>query len=122
MKKTETLKKNYEFKRILTKGKYLSGTYIEVFFINNNKDKNLIGIAVSSKVAKANKRNRVKRIIRENYRNLEISLKTGKSIVFLWKKNRDIKDCTYKNIQKDMIKILKEMGIYKNDENINKNN
>lgn len=36
MQKTETLKKNYEFKRILTKGKYLSGKYIECFYINNN--------------------------------------------------------------------------------------
>ena len=114
MKKTETLKKNYEFKRILTKGKYLSGTYIECFFINNNKNKNFIGIAVSSKLAKANKRNKIKRMIRENYRNIEKSLIAGKSIVFLWKKNKKIEECTYQNIQKDLIKIVKEMGIYKN--------
>ena len=36
MKKTDTLKKNYEFKRILKKGKYLSGQYIECFYMNNN--------------------------------------------------------------------------------------
>ncbi len=114
MKKTETLKKNYEFKRILTKGKYLSGKYIESFFIKNYKNKNFIGIAISSKIAKANKRNRIKRIIRENYKNIEKELDVGKDIVFLWKKNRDITECTYKNVQADMIKILKEMGIYKN--------
>lgn len=114
MEKTETLKKNYEFRRILTKGKYLSGKYIECFFINNNKNKNFIGIAVSSKIAKANKRNKIKRMIRENYRNIEKFLMTGKSMVFLWKKSKKIEECTYQNIQKDMIKILKEMGIYKN--------
>ena len=54
MKKTKTLKKNYEFKRILTKGKHLSGKYIECFYINNKvKNNNFIGIAVSSKIAKA---------------------------------------------------------------------
>ena len=38
MKKTEMLKKNYEYKRVLTKGKYYSGKYIEAFIkTNNNK-------------------------------------------------------------------------------------
>mgnify|MGYP004479987907 CR=1 FL=1 len=60
MKKTKTIKKNYEFKRILTKGKYLSGKYIECFYLNSNKNENFIGIAISSKIAKANKRNRLK--------------------------------------------------------------
>ena len=112
MKKTETLKKNYEFKRVLTKGKYLSGKYIECFYINNNlENKNLIGIAISSKIAKANKRNKIKRIIRENYKNIEDKLKTGKSIVFLWKKKKDISECTYFNINKDLLKIMKEMDM-----------
>jgi len=112
MKKTETLKKNYEFRIVLTKGKYLTGNYIECFYKNNNKDKNFIGIAVSSKIAKANKRNRMKRIIRENYKNIENNLKVGKSIVFLWKKNKDIIECTYENIKKDMTKIMKEMEMF----------
>lgn len=116
MKKTETLKKNYEFKRILTKGKYLSGKYIECFYMNNNlKNKNLIGIAVNSKIAKANKRNRIKRIIRENYKDIEASIKTGKSMVFLWKKNKNILDITYWNVKKDMIKIMKQMGMLVNE-------
>lgn len=36
MKNTEMLKKNYEFKRVLSKGKYYSGKYIESFSITNN--------------------------------------------------------------------------------------
>ena len=116
MKKTKTLKKNYEFKRILTKGKYLSGKYIECFYINNKvKNNNFIGIAVSSKMAKANKRNKIKRIIRENYKNIEQNIKTGKSIVFLWKKSRDVLDCTYCNVKKDMLKIMKEMDMLINE-------
>ena len=31
MKKTKMLKKNYEFKYVLSKGKYFSGKYIEAF-------------------------------------------------------------------------------------------
>ena len=36
MKKTEMLKKNYEFKYVLTKGKYYSGKVIEAFVVKNN--------------------------------------------------------------------------------------
>lgn len=117
MEKTETIKKNYEFRAILNRGKYLSGKYVECFYVSNKDkvEKNFIGIAISSKLAKANKRNKAKRLIREGYRNIENSIKTGKSFVFLWKKNRDITEATYKDIEKDMIKIMKEMKILKNE-------
>lgn len=112
MKKTLKLKKNYEFKRVLTKGKYYSGKYIEVF-LKEQKDKtmNYIGIAIGVKIAKAVKRNRIKRIISENYRLMEQQLKTGYNIVFLWKKKVDIKNATFSNIQQDMINIFKRIGI-----------
>lgn len=116
MKKTDTLKKNYEFKRVLTKGKYLSGKYIDCFYINNNlKEKNLIGIAISSKIAKAFKRNSIKRLIREVYKEIEENIKTGKSFVFLWKKSRDVSNATYVNIKKDIYQIMKEMNMFINE-------
>ena len=69
MKKTKMLKKNYEFKNILKKGNYYSGKRIEAFIKkNNSKDINFLGIAISVKVAKAVKRNKIKRLIRENYK------------------------------------------------------
>ncbi len=49
MKKTKMLKKNYEFKNVLTKGKYYSGRYIEAFIRDNNKNYNLLGLAISTK-------------------------------------------------------------------------
>ena len=60
MKKTEMLKKNYEYKRVLTKGKYYSGKYIEAFIKTNNNNKNFLGIAIGVKIAKAVKRNHIK--------------------------------------------------------------
>ena len=111
MNKTITLKKNYEFKRVLTKGKYYSGKYIEVFVKKNNLEKNYIGIAIGVKIAKAVKRNRIKRLIRENYRLLEDNMKTGYNIVFLWKKKVDISNATFSNIRTDIIDIFKRIGI-----------
>ena len=40
MKKTEMLKKNYEFKAVLTKGKFFIEEQIEIFILKNNKKKN----------------------------------------------------------------------------------
>ena len=60
------LKKNYQFKRVLSKGKYFSGKNIEVFILDNNKKINLLGLAISVKVGKAVRRNHIKRLIREN--------------------------------------------------------
>ena len=38
MKKTKMLKKNYEFKNVLSKGKYYSGKYIEAFIRENRRN------------------------------------------------------------------------------------
>ena len=112
MKKTKMLKKNYEFKHILNKGTYFSGKNIAIFFKKNNKNMNFLGIAISSKIGKAVKRNYIKRLIREVYKNVEEELKIGYSIIFLWKKNSDIQQACYENVKKDIIKIFKNAEIF----------
>ena len=111
MKKTRMLKKNYEFKNVLSKGTYYSGRYIEAFIRENNKFYNMLGIAVSVKIAKAVKRNLIKRLIRENYRLIEKNLKPGYSIVILWKKKATVEKATFINIKKDMNKIFDKANI-----------
>ncbi|MBR3254903.1 MAG: ribonuclease P protein component [Clostridia bacterium] len=116
MKKTKMLKKNYEFKNVLSKGKYYSGENIEAFILNNNKKYNLLGLAVSTKVGKAVKRNMIKRLLRENYRENETNIKKGQSIVFLWKKKIDTKQAKYYNIKKDMLFIFDKAKILNKEE------
>jgi len=110
MKKKEILRKNYEFKIVLEKGKYYSGKNIEAFYIKNNLDRNKIGIAISSKFAKAVKRNYLKRLIRESYRKNKEKLEVGNSIVFLIKKKANIQEISFDKIEQDMIKILEKVG------------
>lgn len=52
IKTTKMLKKNYEFKRVLTKGNRYYGTYLKVFILKNNRDINFLGLAISTKVRK----------------------------------------------------------------------
>lgn len=113
MKKTKMLKKNYEFKKVLSKGKYYSGENIEAFIKDNNKNYNFLGLAISVKIGKAVRRNKIKRLIRENYKILEPQIKDGKSIVFLWKKKVDIEKATFENIKSDMNNIFDKANIKK---------
>lgn len=111
MKKTKMLKKNYQFKNLLRKGNYYSGKFLEAFIKKNNSKYNLLGIAIGVKLGKAVKRNRLKRLIRENYRAIENNIKSGYSIVFLWKKKQDISNANFKIIKKDINKILSSAKI-----------
>ena len=111
MKKIVTLKKNYEFKYVLNKGKKYYGNQIMVYINKNKKDINVLGIAINTKICKAVERNRLKRLIRENYRLINPNLRKGHNIVFLWNRNLDIKKANFFEIKKDMQKIFKKANI-----------
>ena len=112
MRKIKTLKKNYEFKNVLTKGKFYIGKQISIYVLKNNKKINVIGIAVSTKECGAVIRNRIKRLIRENYRIIKNELKQGYDIVFLWNKKEIPKNADYHVIQSDMLKLLKKAELF----------
>ena len=111
MKKTITLKKNYEFKNVLLKGKCYFGSFISIYIIKEEAALNRIGIAVGKKVANAVKRNQIKRWIRECYRAYESDFKYNYKMVFIIKKNVKIEDLDYWKIKNDMDTIFKKAGI-----------
>lgn len=113
MKKIKTLKKNYEFKNVLNKGKFYIGEQITVYIIKNREEVNRIGIAISSKTCNAVKRNSIKRKIRENYRLLENKLKQGYNLVFLWNKKKSVEKADFHIIRQDMEFIFSKAGMLK---------
>lgn len=109
MKLTLPLKKNNEFMRVYNKGKFYAGRIIVIHSIPNKSCINRLGISVSKKAGNSVKRNRIKRLIRENYRLMENSLKTGFDIVFVYR-NIDIIP-QFKEFKKEMKYVFKKLGI-----------
>ena len=132
MRKINTLKKNYEFKNVIKKGKYFVRKHIIIYLNKNNQDKNIIGIAISTKLCNAVKRNRIKRVIRESFYKEEKALKKGYNIVFLWNKKQPVENVEFQTVNKEMREIFEEAelfeknqfiikkNIYKSDRNVSK--
>lgn len=111
MKKTRMLKKNYDFRRVLSKGTFYRGIYIHIAILKSKNQYNLLGLAINTKAGNAVKRNRIKRLIRENYKNVEEKIKIGYEIVILLNKKTDIEELNYKKIEQDLDNIIKNAGI-----------
>lgn len=111
MRKIRTLKKNYEYKNVLAKGKFYIGKQITIYITENKKEENIIGIAISTKTCNAVKRNRIKRLIRENYRLIKNNLKKGYNIVFLWNKKEIVENANFNIIKEDINKLFERANL-----------
>ena len=83
MKRTTTVKENYEFRRIYAKGWSGVSPYLVVYVRPNRRGRNRLGVTVSTKLGHAVVRNRCRRRLREVYRLEKPQLKTGYDIILV---------------------------------------
>jgi ribonuclease P protein component len=113
MKKTEALKKNYEFARIYGKGKFFPGKYLVLYLMKNRMEINRLGVSVGKKIGKSVTRNRVKRLIRESYRHWEPYIPAGFDIVITARSVET--EYSYAEILKELRFLLKKARIFERE-------
>ena len=65
---SESLKKNQDFQSVYRNGKSYANRLLVMYVLENNLDKNRLGISVSKKVGNSVVRHHVTRLVRESYR------------------------------------------------------
>ena len=83
MKRTMTIKENYEFRRMYAKGKSGVSSYLVVYARPNHYGHNRLGLTVGTKLGKAVVRNRLRRRFREIFRLNQSRLKQGYDIIIV---------------------------------------
>jgi ribonuclease P protein component len=110
MKKTVPLKKNYEYRRIYKKGSFFVGRFIILYVLQNGQELNRIGVTISKKVGKSVKRNRIRRIVKENYRFYEEFVKNGYDCVFIVRSSD--KEPGFHEIRREIKYLLKKLNVF----------
>ncbi|SHK00563.1 ribonuclease P protein component [Paramaledivibacter caminithermalis] len=112
MTEIKRIKKNEDFKRVYKRGKSIPDKYIVIYFLKRDNSVTRVGFTASKKVGKSVIRNRARRLMKESFRNNNDNIKNGYDIVFIARVS--IKDASYKDVEKSIIRAMKKARIYKN--------
>lgn len=102
------LRKDSDFKNIYRKGKSLATKTLVFYFIKNDLGYTRVGYSISKKVGKAVTRNRIRRLIKENLKDIP-DLKDGYDIIFIGRIPSSESD--YKEIGKSIRYLFRKSGV-----------
>lgn len=105
MNKSESLKKNEDFREIYRTGKSYANKYLIMYVKENDSIYNRIGISVSKKVGNSVIRHRITRLIRESYRLSEDSIRSGLDIIVVARTGAKGRD--YKEIESALLHLIR---------------
>ncbi len=111
MKFSESLKRNSDFQRVYREGKSYANRYLVLYVLQNQTERNRLGISVSKKVGNSVVRHRMARLIRESYRLQEDMFNSGLDIVVVARSTA--KDISYHEVESALLHLGKLQGILK---------
>ena len=109
MKHSESLKKNMDFQNVYKNGKSYANKYLVMYILENQMNKNRIGISVSKKVGNSVIRHHITRLIRESYRLQEDIFNSSLDIVVIARSTA--RDVGYKEIESALLHLGSLHGI-----------
>lgn len=113
MAKRLALTRRAQYLAVYKSGKAVADNMLVIKSLCNNLDVSRIGFSVTKEMGKATARNRIKRLLKENVRLLDI--KQGWDIVFIAR--HDIVTADYGTLSTRIVKLLNRAGIlHKDDE------
>ncbi len=104
-----SLKEHFEFRRLYSKGKSAVGPNIVLYARKRDRRENRIGITVSAKLAKAVRRNRVRRRLREAYRLNEEKFLPGVDLVAVVR-GRGV-SAPYRVLERELLELAGRLGL-----------
>lgn len=113
MKFSESLKKNEQFREVYKKGKSFANKYLVIYVLENNQEKNYLGISVSKKVGNSVVRHHLARLIRESYRLHEDMFNSGLNIVVIARKSAAT--ISYHEMERALLHLFRLHGIIKKE-------
>lgn len=106
------IQKREEYRLIYSKGKKISSDSFSLFMLGNGFGKGRLGITVTKRVGKANKRNKVKRIFREIFRKNKDRM--SKDFDMIIHAKPVVLNKNYRELEKEILELMD--GLSKKDE------
>lgn len=110
VKRTTTVKENYEFRRMYSKGRSGVSSYLVVYVRPNRFGHNRLGVTVSAKLGHAVVRNRVRRRFREIFRLAQPRMKQGYDFIIVGRSRAVTAE--YRELERAFEKVSRKLGVW----------
>lgn len=118
MKFSESLKKNFEFRRVYKEGTSHANRLLVMHVLENGTDRNRLGISVSKKVGNSVVRHRLTRLVRESYRLQEEIFTRGFDIVVVVRMHA--RGASYAEIEHALVHLANHHLLRQSDVSVNR--
>lgn len=115
MRYTTSLNRNFQFRRMYRSAKSKTDKYLVLYYRKNkNRKENRLGITVSKKIGTAVVRNRIRRLIKENYRRNEGQIRKGYDFVIVARSRAAEAD--FYQIQSSFLSLIETCHLKQSDD------